>query len=154
MKMYNYCNNVTKHKVFVSYYHNDDQVYKNYIDDNFKDKIINKSVMNNDINSDNGDEYIKRLIREDYISDSSVVVVLVGKNTKTRKYNISTFIKKSFLYEYSKKRKKNESLYKFKKRFLLEMEELLITSPAITIQAKEKISYILKNFFFANISSN
>ena len=32
MKMYNYCNNVTKHKVFVSYYHNDDQVYKNYID--------------------------------------------------------------------------------------------------------------------------
>ena len=84
--MYNYCNNVTKHKVFVSYYHNDDQVYKNYIDDNFKDKIINKSVMNNDINSDNGDEYIKRLIREDYISDSSVVVVLVGKNTKTRKH--------------------------------------------------------------------
>lgn len=75
-------------------------------------------------------------------------------NTKTRKYNISTFVKKSFLYEYSKKRKKNESLYKFKKRFLLEMEELLITSPAITIQAKEKISYILKNFFFANISSN
>lgn len=84
--MYNYCNNVTKHKVFVSYYHSDDQVYKNYIYDNFKDKIINKSVMNNDINSDNGDEYIKRLIREDYISDSSVVVVLVGKNTKTRKH--------------------------------------------------------------------
>ena len=84
--MYNYCNNVTKHKVFVSYYHKDDQVYKNYIDSNFKDKIINKSVMNNDINSDNSDEYIKRLIREDYISDSSVVIVLVGKNTKTRKH--------------------------------------------------------------------
>lgn len=82
--MYNYFND--KHKVFVSYYHKDDQKYKNYIDNNFKDIIINKSVMDNDIDSDNSDEYIKRLIREDYISDSSVIVVLVGKNTKTRKH--------------------------------------------------------------------
>ena len=35
---------------------------------------------------DNSDEYIKRLIREDKISDSSVVVVLVGNNTKNRKH--------------------------------------------------------------------
>ena len=84
--MYNYFNNIQKHKVFISYYHKDDQKYKNYIDDNFKDIIINKSVMDNDIDSDNSDEYIKRLIREDYISDSSVVIVLVGKNTKTRKH--------------------------------------------------------------------
>ena len=65
--MYNYFNNIQKHKVFISYYHKDDQKYKNYIDDNFKDIIINKSVMDNDIDSDNSDEYIKRLIREDYI---------------------------------------------------------------------------------------
>lgn len=84
--MYNYFNDNRKHKVFVSYYHKDDQKYKDYIDNNFKDIMINKSVMDNDIDSDNSDGYIKRLIREDYISDSSVVVVLVGKNTKTRKH--------------------------------------------------------------------
>lgn len=75
-----------KHKVFTSYYHKDDQEYKDYIDENFNKIIINKSVMDNDINSDNSDEYVKRLIREDYISDSSVIIVLVGKNTKTRKH--------------------------------------------------------------------
>lgn len=32
--------------------------------------MINKSVMNNDIASENSDQYIKRLIREEYISDS------------------------------------------------------------------------------------
>ena len=84
--MYNYFNDRPKRKVFVSYYHKDDQKYKNYIDNNFKDIMINKSVMDNDIDSDNSDEYIKRLIRENYISDSSVVVVLVGRNTKTRKH--------------------------------------------------------------------
>ena len=35
---------------------------------------------------DDSDEYIKRLIREDKISDSSVIVVLVGNNTKNRKH--------------------------------------------------------------------
>lgn len=84
--MYNYFNDSGKHKVFVSYYHKDDQKYKDYIDNIFKDIMINKSVMNNDIDSDNSDEYIKRLIREEYISDSSVAIVLVGKNTKTRKH--------------------------------------------------------------------
>lgn len=82
--MYNYYNQ--KHKVFTSYYHKDDQKYKNYIDNYFSDIIINKSVMDGEINSNNSTEYIKRLIREDYISDSSVIIVLVGKNTKTRKY--------------------------------------------------------------------
>lgn len=84
--MYNYFNDSRKHKVFISYYHYDDQKYKNYIDNNFKDIIINKSVMFNDIDSNDSDKYIKRLIREDYISDSSVVIVLIGKNTKTRKH--------------------------------------------------------------------
>lgn len=90
--MYNYFNDSPKHKVFVSYYHKDDQKYKNYIDNNFKDIMINKSVMDNDIDSDNSDEYIKRLIRENYISDSSVVVVLVGRNTKTRKHEIGKYM--------------------------------------------------------------
>ncbi len=75
-----------KHKVFISYYHADDQYYKNYIDTHLSNNIINKSVVAGEYDSDNNDEYIKRLIREEKISDSSVVVVLVGKNTKKRKH--------------------------------------------------------------------
>ena len=75
-----------KHKVFISFYHKDDQRYKDYIDFYLSDNIINKSVMLGEYDSDNSDEYIKRLIREDKISDSSVVVVLIGNNTKRRKH--------------------------------------------------------------------
>ena len=82
--MFNYYKQ--KHKVFISYYHADDQYYKNYIDTYLSNNIINKSVVAGEYDSDNSDEYIKRLIREEKISDSSVVVVLVGKNTKKRKH--------------------------------------------------------------------
>jgi len=75
-----------KHKVFISFYHRDDQWYKNYIDTYLSADIINKSVRDGEYSPDNSDEYIKRLIREDKISDSSVVVVLVGPNTKRRKH--------------------------------------------------------------------
>ena len=74
------------HKVFISYYHHDDQYYKNYIDQNLSKNIINKSVKAGEYDSDNSDEYIKRLIREDKVSDSSVIVVLIGPNTKKRKH--------------------------------------------------------------------
>lgn len=83
--MYGYFQKV-KHKVFISFYHQDDQCYKDYIDTHFRNDIINKSVKDGEYDSDNSDEYIKRLIREDKISDSSVVVVLVGPNTKKRKH--------------------------------------------------------------------
>lgn len=75
-----------KHKVFISFYHYDDQKYKNYIDKYLSANIINKSVMDGEYDPDNSDEYIKRLIREDKVSDSSVIVVLVGPNTRKRKH--------------------------------------------------------------------
>lgn len=75
-----------KHKVFISFYHQDDQTYKDYIDKYLSSSIINKSVMTGEYDPDNSAEYIKRLIREDKISDSSVVVVLVGPNTRKRKH--------------------------------------------------------------------
>ena len=82
--MYGYSQ--TKHKVFISFYHHDDQWYKDYIDNNLSSNIINKSVKVGEYDPDDSDEYIKRLIREDKISDSSVIVVLVGNNTKKRKH--------------------------------------------------------------------
>lgn len=81
-----YGNYKPKHKVFISYYHKDDQKYKNYIDTYLSDDIINKSVSDGEYDPDNSDEYIKRLIREEKVSDSSVVIVLVGPNTKHRKH--------------------------------------------------------------------
>ena len=76
----------TRHKVFLSYYHYDDQYYRDRFEALFRHLFINKSVEPGDINTDVSAEYIKRLIQENYISDASIVLVLVGKNTKDRKH--------------------------------------------------------------------
>jgi len=76
----------TRHKVFISYYHHDDEYYKHLFEGASSHIFISKSVQPGDIAAENSDEYIKRLIQEDYISDASVVVVLVGLNTKSRKH--------------------------------------------------------------------
>lgn len=78
--------NITKRKTFLSYYHKDDQAYKEYFENLFDDLIVNKSVQKGDINSDNSDEYIKQLIQKEYLSDTTVLVVLLGKKTKNRKH--------------------------------------------------------------------
>jgi hypothetical protein len=70
-------NNSTKHKVFISYYHDDDQSYKEKFEELFGDIFTNKSVSDGDIDDDLSADYIKRLIQEGYISDTSVLVVLV-----------------------------------------------------------------------------
>lgn len=78
--------NITKRKTFVSYYHHDDQQYRNLFEKLFEDLIVSKSVEYNDIDSDNSDEYIKQLIQKDYLSDTTVLVVLIGPKTKCRKH--------------------------------------------------------------------
>lgn len=75
-----------RHKVFLSYYHNDDQQYRDAFESAFGDIYIVKTVQSGDIATDNSDEYIKRLIQEDFISDASVIIVLVGPKTKCRKH--------------------------------------------------------------------
>ncbi len=76
----------TKHKVFISYYHNDDEEYRSEFEERFGHLFINKSVEPGDIDEESSDDYIKRLIQEDYISDSSVLIVLVGAKTYCRKH--------------------------------------------------------------------
>lgn len=76
----------TRHKVFVSYYHYDDQRYRDAFEKAFGHLMISKSVHPGDIDDDNSTNYIKRLIQLDYISDSSVVLVLMGPNTRKRKH--------------------------------------------------------------------
>jgi MTH538 TIR-like domain (DUF1863) len=78
--------NITKRKTFISYYHYEDQQYKDKFKNLFDDLIVHKSVENGDIDSDTSDEYIKQLIQKDYLADTTVLVVLIGPNTKHRKH--------------------------------------------------------------------
>lgn len=76
----------TKRKVFISFYHKDDEFYRKRFEELFGHLFINKSVKDGDINTDVSTEYIKRLIQNNYISDTSVLVVLVGAKTYCRKH--------------------------------------------------------------------
>ncbi|BCS54326.1 TIR domain-containing protein [Geobacter sp. SVR] len=75
-----------KRKVFISYYHHDDEEYRDEFEELFGHLFINKSVNDGDIDSDLGAKYIKRLIQAGYLTDTSVQVVLIGENTWKRKY--------------------------------------------------------------------
>lgn len=76
--------NITRRKTFISYYHHDDQAFKEKFKNLFDDLIVNKSVEKDDVDSNNEDEYIKQLIQKDYLADTTVLVVLIGPNTKCR----------------------------------------------------------------------
>ena len=76
----------TSHKVFLSYYHKEDEYYKKRFEELFVHLFINKSVRSGDIDTDVSTEYIKRVIQQNYISDTSIIVVLVGPKTYCRKH--------------------------------------------------------------------
>lgn len=76
--------NLTRRKTFVSYYHNDDQIYRTEFENLFGDLIVSKSVEKDEIDSDNSDGYIKQLIQQEYLTDTTVLVVLIGPKTKCR----------------------------------------------------------------------
>ena len=77
---------MTRHKVFISYHHANDQDYKNEFVRLFQNYFIDKSVHLGEYDEDLSTDYIKRLIREEKITDSSIVVVLIGKDTYKRKH--------------------------------------------------------------------
>ena len=77
-----------QHKCFISYDAADMQAVGGFLDE-FNDVFIPKAIGVSDaddfINSDNR-EYVMRGIREKYLSDSTVTIVLIGRCTKARKY--------------------------------------------------------------------
>ncbi|MDL2261682.1 TIR domain-containing protein [Methanimicrococcus sp. OttesenSCG-928-J09] len=77
------------HKVFISYYHADDQFYKDELQrlSNQVGLFVDWSVNPDDI-KDEGltDDQIRRIIRKEYLKDSTVTIILVGKNTSGRKH--------------------------------------------------------------------
>ncbi len=77
-----------KHKVFISYHHANDQFYKEEllkINENY-DIFIDKSVDTGDIDDNLSDESIRTKIRDEYLKDSTVTIVLVGTETWCRKH--------------------------------------------------------------------
>lgn len=76
------------HKVFISYHHANDQWAKNQLQQWAEQYglFIDVSVDTNDVNDTLPTESIRRIIRNDYLKDSSVTIVLVGTETKGRKH--------------------------------------------------------------------
>ena len=77
-----------RHKVFVSYHHSKDQAYRDrfeYLFSYLRDVIVSKSVQIGDL-PNLKTETLRQKIREKYLRDSTVTVVLVGAETWKRKH--------------------------------------------------------------------
>ncbi len=80
---------MARHKVFISYHHANDQYYKNKFEELFSnsyDIMISKSVKIGDIDEYLPADRIRQKIRDEYLRDSTVTVVLIGSETWKRKH--------------------------------------------------------------------
>ena len=78
-----------RHKVFVSYHHALDQNYRNAFEQLFAnnhDIMVSKSVQIGDLDPNLRTDTIRQKIRDEYLRDSTVTVVLVGAETWKRKH--------------------------------------------------------------------
>lgn len=74
--------------MFISYHHRNDQAYKQALLD-FNEKhgiFIDASVDTGDIDDSLSSEAIRRKIRDEYLVNSTVTILLVGTETKYRKH--------------------------------------------------------------------
>lgn len=74
------------HRVFISYHHDDENEVQRFIRDFGDDCFITRGVFTDDIIQSDDKDYIMRQIREKYLSDSTVTIVMIGKCTWARKY--------------------------------------------------------------------
>lgn len=77
-----------RHKVFVSYHHALDEAYKTKFErfGSIFDVLVPGSVNDGDIDSNLSAETIRQKIRDEYLRDTSVTVVLIGAETWQRKH--------------------------------------------------------------------
>lgn len=81
-------NATSKRKVFISYHHRNDQAYKQSLLD-FNDQhgiFIDASVDTGDIDDNLSNQAIRQKIRDEYLANSTVAILLVGTETKYRKH--------------------------------------------------------------------
>ena len=78
---------VPRQKVFISYYHEGDQEYKNRLSQALRNKAVDVSVREGDIEEEglHLDE-IRRRIRDNHIAGATVTIVLIGPCTWGRKH--------------------------------------------------------------------
>lgn len=78
----------SKHKVFISYHHENDQYYKERLLEfnEYYQIFIDGSVDTGGISDDLDDKAIREKIRDEYLRDSTVTILLVGLETKKRKH--------------------------------------------------------------------
>ncbi len=79
---------MTKHKIFISYFHDDDQKYKDelLVKNNNNNFFIDGSVDAYDIDESLSYKQIIIKIRDEYLKDTTVTLVLLGLNTHHRRY--------------------------------------------------------------------
>ena len=78
-----------RHKVFVSYHHANDEWDRDRFEELFSnqhDILVSKSVQIGDIDDNLPPQRIRQIIRDKYLRDSTVTVVLIGKETWKRKH--------------------------------------------------------------------
>ena len=79
-------NQTPRHRVFVSFHH-DDQVYKDLFVRMMEGELVDESVDDGDIDDTNlATETIRQYIRDGFIRDATVTVVLIGPRTWQRKH--------------------------------------------------------------------
>jgi len=81
--------NTNRHKVFVSYHHENDQMYREEFERlfNFTHNImVSKSVNFGEIDTNLPTDRIRQIIRDDYLRDTTVTIVLIGAETWKRKH--------------------------------------------------------------------
>jgi hypothetical protein len=75
--------------VFVSYHHENDQDYRDEFEKTFEDThdiIISSSVRIGEIDKNLKTDTVRKKIRDEYLRDSTVTVVLIGSETWKRKH--------------------------------------------------------------------
>ena len=81
-----------RHKTFVSYHHKDQEEVDRFIEtfDHERDVFIARAVGSEqtmeELIDSGDDDYVMRRIREKYLSDSTVTLLFVGKETWSRKF--------------------------------------------------------------------
>lgn len=91
------------HKVFVSYHHANDQAYRDAFEHMFSllsGVFISRSVQAGEISPYLTTDTIRAKIRDEYLRDSTVTVVLIGTQTWQRKHvdwEISSSIRRTML---------------------------------------------------------
>jgi MTH538 TIR-like domain (DUF1863) len=77
-----------KRKVFISYHHRNDQAYKESLLQFSREHgiFIDASIDTGDIDDNLSNEAIRQKIRDEYLANSTVTILLVGTETKFRKH--------------------------------------------------------------------